>query len=260
LKKFRIYIDETGNSDLKSSTNPNHQYLCLAGAIIDLQYVRDHFQPSLEKLKNDFFNSHPDEPIIFHRKELLYAKHPFAALRNEEIKRNFNQALLELLQKTPFTIIAVLIDKLEHNEGYATWRYDPYHYCQEILVERYRLFLELNSGVGDVMIESRGGKEDMRLKKSFENLLENGTQYLKPQELKATFTSKQLKVKPKSANIAGLQLADLIAHPIRRWIFKNMLNIDDGKQIFSDKIIEVIEPKFMKYKDKIIGYGAKKLP
>lgn len=227
---------------------------------MNLHYVRDVFQPRLEKLKNTYFNSHPDEPIVFHRKELLKAKPPFSALKDEYLRAKFNQDYLAFLAESEFTIISVLIDKQEHNEGYETWKYDPYHYCQEILLERYRLFLDLNNSVGDVMIESRGGKEDMRLKKSFKKLMENGTQYLKTEELSKVITSKQLKVKPKTANIAGLQLADLIAHPIRRWFFKNMLDLDDGNQIFSDEIISVIEPKLMTYDGKINGYGAKKLP
>ena len=260
MKKYRIYIDETGNSDLKASGNQNHQYLCLAGVVMDLDYVQNVFQPKLEQLKKDFFNSHPDEPIIFHRKELMNAKYPFHSLKDENKKNEFNTAYLKLLSDTDFSIIAVLIDKLEHNEGYATWKYDPYHYCQEILVEHYRLFLHLNHFKGDVMIESRGGAEDMRLKKSFNNLIEKGTQYLKSEEIKEVLTSTQLKVKPKNANIAGLQLADLLAHPIRRWIFNNILNIKEEKQTFADEILKIIEPKIFKYKEKIIGYGAKKLP
>ena len=121
MKKYRIYIDETGNSDLKASGNQNHQYLCLAGVVMDLDYVQNVFQPKLEQLKKDFFNSHPDEPIIFHRKELMNAKYPFHSLKDENKKNEFNTAYLKLLSDTDFSIIAVLIDKLEHNEGYATW-------------------------------------------------------------------------------------------------------------------------------------------
>ena len=47
---------------------------------------------------------------------------------------------------------------------YRTWRYDPYHYCLAVMLERYVLFLERTKGIGDIMAESRGGKEDNRLK------------------------------------------------------------------------------------------------
>jgi len=225
-----------------------------------LDYVRDVFQPRLESIKKTYFQSHPDDPIILHRSELVRAKPPFSALENEQTRNNFNYELLNFIGSTEFTVIAVIIDKLEHNEGYVTWRYDPYHYCQEILIERYRLFLNIQRAVGDVMIESRGGKEDMRLKKSFKAIMTNGTQYLKSNELAEVYTSKELKVKPKSANIAGLQLADLIAHPVRRWFFKHVFDLHDEKRTFSDEILETIEPKFFRYGAKIYGYGMKKLP
>ena len=63
------------------------------------------------------------------------------------------------------------------------------------------------------MAESRGGKEDRRLKDSFERVYTSGSDFIAPEIFAAHLTSKQLKVKPKSNNIAGLQLADLIAHP-----------------------------------------------
>jgi len=111
------------------------------------------------------------------------------------------------------------------------------------------------------MIESRGGKEDMRLKKSFRTLMEKGTNYLKAEELNERITSKELKVKAKGANVAGLQLADLLAHSVRRYAFKNILKMDDGKTTFSDAIIKVLEAsKLFKYKGAIIRFGVKKLP
>ncbi|MCF8378617.1 MAG: DUF3800 domain-containing protein [Bacteroidales bacterium] len=158
-------------------------------------------------------------------------------------------------------MISVLIDKLEHNQRYSTWKYDPYHYCQEILIERFRLFLDIKGAVGDMMFESRGGKEDMRLKRSFRKILESGTNNLSSQDLIEHFSSKELKVKPKSANISGLQLADLVAHPARRWFFKNILKMDDGKETFGDEIIRILDTdKFFRYNSKLYGYGAKKLP
>ena len=46
-----------------------------------------------------------------------------------------------------------------------------------ILLERYIFFLENEGAQGDVMAESRGGKEDMRLKKSFSRLYNEETQF-----------------------------------------------------------------------------------
>jgi hypothetical protein len=260
--KYRIYIDEVGNSDLKSSANEEHRFLCLTGIIFDLDYVRNILQPELEALKTKYFGSHPDEPVVFHRKELVHKKHPFNNLKDPAVSKAFDAEFLDLLKKWEYKVIGVVLDKQEHNSTYAeTWKYDPYHYCQEVLLERFKLFLNVKNATGDVMIESRGGKEDMRLKKSFRNLMEKGTNYLTAAELNQRITSKELKVKAKGANIAGLQLADLIAHAVRRYVFKTVLQMNDGKTTFSDAIIDIlVEGKFFDYKGKIIGYGIKKLP
>ena len=69
--KYRMYIDEVGNSDLESSDNPNHRFLSLTGVIISLDYVRDILFPEMERLKEKHFGSHPDDPIILHRKESI---------------------------------------------------------------------------------------------------------------------------------------------------------------------------------------------
>jgi len=71
-----------------------------------------------------------------------------------------------------------------------------------------------------------------------------------------------LKVKPKTADIAGLQLADLIAHPARREILlANNLIVDD-RDTFGNQICAILEKnKYQRSpKGKIPGYGTKLLP
>jgi hypothetical protein len=259
--KYRLYVDEVGNPDLGCSDQDDHRFLCLTGVAFDLGYVNDVLYPQIENLKRDFFGSHPDEPIILHRKELVYKKPPFSVLKDSKVERRFNEELLKKLREWDYTVISVIIDKREHVERYSTWRYDPYHYCQEVLIERYRLFMNISNFRGDVMFESRGGKEDRRLKDSFRRITDNGTNHLSAEQLLEHLTSKELKVKPKSANISGLQVADLIAHPVRRWFFKNVFGKPEDKMTFGDAIIQILDQqKFFRYNGKIIGYGAKKLP
>ncbi len=260
MKKYRIYIDEVGNNDLESSENPNHRYLSLTGIIFELNYVKDVVNPSVENLKQKYFTYHPDEPVILHRKELVNKKYPFNTLQNKKIEEEFNADFLNLLKKLDFVVVSVLIDKMEHKVKYQTWKYDPYHYCMEIMLERFFFFLQSVDSTGDVMVESRGGKEDMRLKKSYTRIYENGTQFIEAEKLQKRLTSKELKVKPKMLNIACLQLADLIAHPSRRFMFRKF-GINEGKSFsFGDEIIKIIEAKYYKGKTGIDGYGIKLLP
>lgn len=260
MKKYRIYIDESGNSDLESSDNPNHRFLSLTGIIIELEYVKDIVYKEMESLKRKYFNSHPDEPVILHRKDMINKRYAFKILKNKNIENDFNKELLNKLNKWDYKIITVLIDKKEHRNTYKQWKYDPYHYCLAVLLERYVFFLEDNNLIGDVMVESRGGKDDKRLKKSFSKIYNEGTDYIDKYRFEKKLTSKQLKAKPKNANISGLQLADLIAHPSKKDILLDYELIKNNKNVFGDRIIDTIKNKYYSKYNKVLGYGKKKLP
>ena len=103
--KYRIYVDEVGNHDLKNVADPNQRYLSLTGVIFDLNYVAQTLFPQLEALKAKFFKSHPDEPTVLHRKELVNKKPPFEALNNADIAGNFDRDLLSLLVDLSYTAI-----------------------------------------------------------------------------------------------------------------------------------------------------------
>jgi hypothetical protein len=135
--KYRIYVDEVGNSDLSSSTNPNHRYLSLTGIVFDLEYVNSTVFPQLEDLKHQYFDSHPDDPVILHRKELGNQKHPFTNLKDPDVRAAFDEDLLRLIGNLSYSVITVVMDKLEHLQRYQVWRFDPYHYCMTVIVERY---------------------------------------------------------------------------------------------------------------------------
>jgi hypothetical protein len=215
--------------------------------------VRQTLYPQIEKLKSKYFNSHPDEPIILHRKELVNAKHPFESLREDKIKKQFDEELLRLLTVWDYTVITICLDKKAHKETYSIWRYDPYHYCLALLLERFTFFLEHKQVQGDVMAESRGGKEDKRLKKSFSGLLEKGTEYILPERFQNVLTSKQLKVKPKSNNVSGLQIADIIAHPSRNEILNDNSLLERPIAPFAQKIIKILKSKYYQRNGKIYG-------
>lgn len=70
------------------------------------------------------------------------------------------------LARWDYRVITVVIDKKLHRDQYQVWHFLPYHYCLAVLLERFVLFLHYGNYRGDVMIESRGGQEDHKLKDS----------------------------------------------------------------------------------------------
>lgn len=259
--KHRLYLDEVGNSDMGASLDPNHRYLSLTGVIVDLGYVETVLHPRLEALKRQYFSSHPDDPVVLHRREVIQKKAPFDALRDPAVEQRFTADLMALLDEMQYTAISSTIDKLEHRQRYATWRYDPYHYCLHVIVERYVMWMRRRYYIGDVMAESRGKKEDMRLKKSFSGIWERGTDHMAASQFQAKLTSKELKVKPKSNNIAGLQLADVLAYPA----WKATLARADVAQLpdnLTGRIARLlISDKFDRdQQGNVLGWGMKLLP
>lgn len=99
------------------------------------------------------------------------------------------------------------------------------------------------------------------MKDSFERLYTDGSDYVAPATLAERLTSRQLKVKTKGNNIAGLQLADLIAHPS----FRAAVAQRQGAALpanFGGQIAQILhESKYDRSPTgKIEGWGRKWLP
>ncbi len=242
--------------------DPNQQFLALTGIIIESEYNTSIFQPEFDALKRQFFNHDPDIPIILHRKEIINRRPPFEALRDPEVEILFNHAILEGLKRWQYRVITIVIDKKTHRDQYSVWRYHPYHYCLAVMLERFVLFLHDGNHRGDVMVESRGRAEDEKLKDSFQRLYRSGTDFVHAERWQERLTSEELKVKSKTADISGLQLADIIAHPSRREILLDKQLITDERDIFGDKICKILRKgKYLQSrKGQIDGYGKKLLP
>lgn len=70
----------------------------------------------------------------------------------------------------------------------------------------------------NIIIEKRGKKEDKQLQEHFQRLLSRGTSYVDAKRLKAYNIN--IEFIDKKKNINGLQLADLVAYPIARYVME----------------------------------------
>jgi hypothetical protein len=81
------------------------------------------------------------------------------------------------------------------------------------------------------------------------------------QDFLKSLSTAQLKIKLKTNNISGLQVADLLAHPSKREILiENRLLSDVRDGIFGDKIIHILQSKYYQRNRQIKGYGKILLP
>ena len=177
------------------------------------------------------------------------------------MRERFDAELLQLLEALEYRVITAVMDKQAQLAYYKAAEYHPYYYCLSVLLERYVMCLQGMGHRGDVMAESRGGREDRQLKAEFERLYTEGSGSIDSRTLARWLTSKQLKVKPKSNNIAGLQIADLIAHPSFKAI-QARRNEEPLARNFGGKISAILEESKY-YRDqsgRIEGCGWQWLP
>lgn len=257
MKCYRLYVDESGDHTYGNIDDPARRYLCLLGLLVEVETYRTSFHPALEELKQTHFPHSPDEPLILHRKELINRRGSFGRLKNTENERRFNTDLLEFLAEQDYKLIGVTIDKKTHIKQHGESAYHPYHYCLGALLERYCGFLNFYNAQGDVLAESRGGTEDVKLKEAYRTLYRVGTFYRSKDFFQRALTSREIKLKPKSANIGGLQVADLLAYPVKQEILLDRKQISDPGDVFSKDICKVITSKYNRqvYEGRVHGYG-----
>lgn len=256
-RHFRIYIDESGDHTFCNFDKPEKRFLGITGIVFDLEYYRNFFHPNFEKLKQKHFPHNPDDPIIFHRKELIGKHWPFGKLKEPENEKNFNDDFISLVKGEEYLIISVVIDKKAHIDRYHELAFHPYHYCLAAILERYCGFLNYLNAKGDIMAESRGGREDIQLKEAYQRLYESGTQFRDVNFFKNSLSSNEIKIKRKAANIAGLQLADLLAHPCKNEILMERKMIKKWDEVFGATICKCITGKYNRNtnRNKVDGYG-----
>ena len=254
--RYRLYIDETGDHAYNLLDQEGNKYLALLGAWFRLDPEYQAFDDHLEKFKRDIFGHRPDSPVILHRKDIINTRGPFVKLLDPEIHDKFNKGLIELIGAASFKMICVIIDKESHLERYHD-PFHPYHYCLVVMLERYCGWLSYKGCVGDVMAEHRGQEENKQLQAAYNQILAVGTSFRGADFFKTTLTSKEIKFREKKHNIAGIQLADMLAHPIKQHCLAEEGVTAARPNNFGAEIVKAANSKFncQEWNGTIRGYG-----
>jgi hypothetical protein len=255
--RYRLYLDESGDHVYRETSEISHRYLCLLGCWFrNPDYLL--FHEALESLKTRHLPHHPDDPVVLHREDMINARKAFKNLRDESRREQFDTEILQLVEAARFNIVAVVIDKHELRRAFGEDAGHPYHIGLGFLLQRFAGYLNHVNRMGDVMGEARGGKEDRLLKESYSRVFERGVWMTKAHSFQSALTSRELKLKSKSSNIAGLQLADLLGHPVKHWVLQQHGHIRDELAPFARRLLGVVDGKFNRhlYDGRLEGYGT----
>lgn len=257
-KKYRLYIDESGTHNYSNSEKIDKRYLALIGVIISEEENLNVIKPKVLAIKQMLADDLDELPVL-HREDIIAKKGCFRKMEDIEIKAKYNELLLDLIDNPKYLICCVVLDKKAHLNRYGETAYHPYHYCLNILLERYTFFLEEDNSRGDVMAETRGKNEDSELRGAYKIFYNYGTYFRSKYSVQARLTSSEIKMKPKSAGIEGIELADLLSLASKLDTLHSHGQLAELTDNFCKQVIDKIQGKYRKDQTgvKINGFGRK---
>lgn len=210
--RYRLFIDESGDHTYKSVQDLSRRYLGLTGVLIRKSRYDPAIPAALESLKQRFFDYDPDMPPILTRKYIIKRRGLFRVLLDPATNTSWEDALIEFYRDTlQAQIFTVVIDKHEHQQRYPADTWNPYTYSLAVLLRRIRGFLRIAGSTADVMPEARGEREDNQLLAAYIDLRANGSYWGSGDQYREVYPLDRLLFRRKDQNVAGLQIADLIA-------------------------------------------------
>ncbi len=239
-----VFLDESGDHSL-SKIDPQYPMFVLAGCVFEMGYYEEVVVEEIKALKKELFGN---EKIVLHTEDITHNRNGFERIMETEFRKHFYERINVILNKLDYKILACAIKKDEHFKKYGLAAIDPYMLSLDCIVERFVFELEGINQSGIIIAESRNSILDNELELAFLNLKVQGTSYVSASKVKKTIT--QLSIKDKKENIAGLQIADLIASPIGREMLGKRNQID----------YKIIERKYRNKEGKFLGYGLVVLP
>ncbi len=241
---YIVYVDESGDHSL-TSINPQNPVFVLVFCIVQKDAYRDAIVPAVQKLKFDFWGH---DCIVLHSHEIRKASGEFRILLNSSTRAAFLDKMSKLIEAAPVTVIAAAIQKDLHIARYSEPA-NPYQVALAFCMERLQRWLiekAQQDSLTHLIVERRGKKEDSTLELEFRRIAAGknwgGTR----------MSNLEIRFMDKKHNSTGLQLADLFAHPIGRYVIN---------PVQPNRAYELIKPKFRRSSSGIIqGYGLKTFP
>ena len=220
-----MFLDESGDHSL-DKIDPSYPMFVLAGCVFDFEYYSNEVEPRINELKIKHFGR---TSTILRSYDIRKQKREFSCLVDKKKRESFYNDLDLLVESLDFKIIAAAIHKLKLKNQYSEPD-NPYNLCLRFILERTIMFLGRFKEKMVFRIESRETHNDKKLAEVYEKFRSSNHQLFSKEEIQSKFTD--LSFNQKSQNIAGMQIADLTAYPIGKWV------LDSGRENKAFKIIE----------------------
>ncbi len=241
--KYYLFVDESGDHGLKS-VDKDFPVFVLCGIMLS-EEQHSIFRERMIQLKTELWGS---KEVVFHSRDIRRCEKEFQILLNLDLKKRFYDKLNAIVSESDYTIISAVIKKDDYIKKYGRLG-NVYAVCLSFLIERAIFFLDSKTRPIEleIIVEKRGKLEDNELLRHYNEVYSVGTGFVTPERIRAY--NARLRFKAKKENINGLQLSDLVAHPIARHV------IEPGRVNLA---FDVLKPKFYVNNGRV--YGLKIFP
>lgn len=237
---YIIYGDESGDHSM-DDVNKLYPAFVLAFCVFSKKAYLEEIVKQIKSFKFAFWGH---DMTVLHSAKLRKRIDDFQFLHDRIRRATFIKELNAAIENSSFDIISMAIDKRQLKEAHFQLG-NPYELSLKYCIEEIYQFLKdknQSHKVTHIVIESRGKKEDEDLEAAFHKIIETRNSLQAVYQLKLIFADKRV-------NSIGLQIADLVAYPIGRFL----INPEQTNLAF-----EIVEKKFHKYPEHF-GNGFKLL-
>ena len=213
--EYIAFIDECGDHTLELIDKDFPLFL-LATVVVRRADYADRIIPALAQFKLKYW---VHEGVNLHSRDIRKAKGPFGFLQVPALRKTFMDELSSLMYELPYALFIAAIRKDHHKAQSGADAANPYDLALEFTLEQIIRFIE-GKGLRQIpfVAEARGRKEDNTLERCFYRMISEGTAHVDGTRFKSLDCP--LVFRNKFDNIAGIQLADLCAHPCARHILQ----------------------------------------
>ena len=222
-----VYLDESGDHSL-DVIDRQYPIFVLSACVFRKSDYSATVVPSFLDLKFRFFGH---DMVVLHARDIRKAQGPFSILQNAQVRQDFLVAINTAVASAPFTLVTAIIDK-RRLARHSAQPDNPYEIALTACMERvfsHLQDLDQHQATTPMVVECRGKKEDADLELSFRCTAQGHNAHGRSLPFEIVFADKK-------ANSTGLQLADLVSHPVGRY----HLNPAQPNQAYG-----IVEPKFL---------------
>ena len=232
FSEYIVYVDESGDHGLVN-IDQNYPIFVLCFCVFKKENYSKNIITKLSDIKFKYFGH---DSIAIHSHDIRKKENMFSFLNNRKIESEFINDINNFIVNSNFNIISCVIDKKKLKEKYSDPR-NPYFLSIKFCLEMLYKFIDSNNLKTHIIFEARGKKEDDELELEFRRRIDSGTKSM-PKN-----SPYEIIIADKKTISAGLEIADLVAHPIGRKILKKD-QINRAFDTFKDKIIQDVLGNF----------------